>query len=276
MSVILDDGKFMIDQEGQEDVGQEANFRDDRQPAPDTDDTASLPDENGSWLVSTLSGWWSSVYDLPYWARELIRKALHIGVVVLALPLRWFGWWYGIAFAAVSFVWNAVGMPRYFKFTFRDDEKQTGYSRGMLSYPITVLVLIIFFPLPIAASQWATLSFGDGFATLIGKFFGKTPLRWNKDKTYEGMSAFLVMGTLGSFFFFVFTLGNAEGSSFLWQSSWVLLHIQSLSIPMIAFICFASTMVAAIFESLPFYFIDDNIIAPVAGALAKLGLCFLL
>ncbi len=232
-------------------------------------------EDGGSWFLSVFSEMWGGVYDLPYWARELIRKSLHIGVVILALPLRWLGWWYGIVFAGVAYIWNAVGMPRYFGFTFREDEKQTGYSRGMLSYPVTVLILMICFPLPIAVSQWATLSFGDGFATLIGKFFGKSPLRWNADKTYEGMGAFLVMGTLGSLFFFIFTLGNAEGSSFLWQGANVLDHIQGLSFFMVAFICFASTMVAAIFESLPFDFLDDNVLAPLAGALAKLGLCFL-
>jgi len=246
-----------------------------RGEAVEIEEAASPAAPDRSFIVSFVSGLWSRVYDLPYWARELVRKGLHIGVVVLALPLRWFGWWYGIAFAAIAFIWNAVGMPRFFRFTFREEEKRTGYSRGMLSYPVTVLLLMLFFPLPIAVSQWATLSFGDGFATLIGKFFGKNPLQWNRNKTYEGMGAFLVMGTFGSLFFFMFTLGNAEASSFLWQGTGVLDHIRTLSFSMIAFICFASTMVAAIFESLPFDFVDDNILAPLAGALAKLGLCFL-
>jgi dolichol kinase len=146
----------------------------------------------------------------------------------------------------------------------------------MLSYPVTVLCLIIIFPLPVAVSQWATLSFGDGFATLVGRFYGTHPLPWNRDQTFEGMGAFLVMGTLGSLFFFLFTLANIHGSSFLWEGSLLLDHIVNFSIPEVIFICTVSTLVAAFFESLPLPYVDDNVVAPIAGALVKLGLCFVI
>lgn len=215
------------------------------------------------------------VWDLPFWARELIRKSLHIGVVILALPLRWLGWWYGLCFAFVALVWNAFGMPRYFRFTFRDEEEKVGYSLGMLSYPVSVFVLIIFFPLPIAVSQWATLSFGDGFATLVGRFFGKRSLPWNRDKTLAGITAFMVMGTLGSMFFFWFTMPNSAASSFLWEGTAVLGHIANMSFDRVALICAGSTLMAAFFESLPIPHVDDNVAAPLAGALTKLALCYL-
>ncbi len=224
----------------------------------------------------TVFGLWSRMWDLPWWARELVRKLLHIGVVVLALPLRWLGFWYGMGFAAAALVWNGVGMPRLFRFTFREDEERAGYSVGMLTYPLSVVFLMLFFPLPIAASQWATLSFGDGSATLIGRFFGRARLPWNREKTVEGLCAFLVMGTLGSLFFFSFTMPNVAGSSFLWQGSPLLSYIKGMGFTEVFIICGVSTAVAGFFESLPIPHVDDNVAAPLAGALTKLLLCYLL
>ena len=227
-----------------------------------------------------LSGWLSRLNELvaglPFWAREVVRQALHIGVVALAVPLHWWGWWYGLIFAAGAMIWNAFGMPRFFRFTFREEEEKAGYSLGMLSYPVTVFLLMILFPLPIAASQWATLSFGDGFATLAGRFWGKRALPWNQDKTVVGMSAFVIMGSLGSLFFFWLTLPNVAASTFLWAGSPLLSHLAGMSFLQIALICVASSLAAGFFESLPIPHLDDNVAAPLAGALVKLGICLLL
>lgn len=235
----------------------------------------SSPIEAGKELHK-LEETWKKTGTLPFWARETIRKSLHIGVVVLAVPLHWFGWWYGMLFAGLSMAWNLMGMPRYFDFTFREEEKKAGYSRGMLTYPVVVFLLMLLFPLPIAASQWATLSFGDGFATLIGRFFGRRPLPWNKEKTFEGLAAFIVMGAAGAIFFFWLTMHNADASSVIWQGSHILWVVGSLSMPEVVVLCIVSTMVAALFESLPLGYIDDNLAAPMAGALVKLALCYLL
>lgn len=213
---------------------------------------------------------------LPTWARELVRKTLHIGVLVLALPLRWLGWWYGAAFAAAAFAWNSLGMPRYFRFTFREDELRAGYSVGMLSYPIVVLVLTFVFPLPIAASQWAALSIGDGFATLFGQAWGTKKLPWNKEKSYAGTLAFICFATLGSTFFFFFTIPNVAASSFLWHGTAMLQHLTTFSIPEMFLICFLSSVAGALFESSPWQPIDDNVSAPLFGAITKLLLCYLL
>lgn len=216
-----------------------------------------------------MQGW-------PTWARELIRKTLHIGVIVLALPLHWLSWWYGIGFAVAAFIWNALGMPRFFRFTFREDEIKAGYSVGMLSYPVVVLIMVVIFPLPIAASQWAALSIGDGFATLFGEAFGTKKLPWNKDKSYAGTLAFIFFATFGSTFFFFFTIGNVAGSSFLWQGAAMLQHLTTFGPAEMFLICFVSSVAGAIFESLPYQPIDDNVSAPLFGAITKLLLCYLL
>ncbi len=239
-------------------------------------DSDTRIDEAGGrhYLIELVASLWGWLDELPFWARETIRKLLHIGVVALALPLRWLGWKYGLLFAAAAMVWNSFGMPRFFRFTFREEEQAAGRSRGMLSYPVIVCVLMVFFPLPIAVSQWATLSFGDGFATLVGRFFGKTTLPWHQEKTYLGVAAFLVMGTAGSAFFLWWTLGNAAGSSFLWQGHHLITTINHLSVTQIITVCVISTAAAAFVESLPIPYIDDNIAAPLAGATVKLMLCY--
>lgn len=226
--------------------------------------------------LAKLQETWSRTKTLPFWARETIRKVLHIGVVALALPMQWLGFGYGLLFAGAALAWNWMGMPRFFDFTLRDEEKQAGYSRGMLSYPVIVFLLLLLFPLPIAVSQWATLSFGDGFATLIGRFFGKHPLPWNRAKTFEGFAAFVVMGALGAVFFFWWTMGNADGSSWVWQGSHLLGTIAGLGMTEVVLVCLVSTIAAGFFESLPLKYVDDNVAAPLAGALVKLALCYLL
>ncbi len=252
----------------------QTNFPEGRPKAIEEKKTAAAPGLFET-LAIFIGSVWSLIGDSPFWLREFIRKSLHIGVVVLALPLRWLSWRYGLLFSGVALIWNAYGMPRFFRFTFREEEEKAGYSLGMLSYPVSVFALMFIFPLPIAVSQWATLSFGDGFATLVGRFYGSHKLPWNKEKTAEGFLGFLVMGSLASMFFFWFTLPNAAGSSFLWEGAWVLGHMTGLSLYQIAVVCLISTAAAGFFETLPIPYIDDNVAAPLAGATAKLLLCYL-
>ncbi len=127
-----------------------------------------------------------------------------------------------------------------------------------------------------AASQWAALSIGDGFATLFGEAFGTKKLPWNKDKSYAGTLAFIFFATFGSTFFFFFTIGNVAGSSFLWQGAAMLQHLTTFGPAEMFLICFVSSVAGALFESLPYQPIDDNVSAPLFGAITKLLLCYLL
>ena len=80
-----------------------------------------------------------------------------------------------IAFSALIF--NLTLLPKITKRKLENPEDlQRGYSLGILMYPAAVTLLsIIFYAQPIfLAIGWGALAFGDGFAGLVGKNWGKT------------------------------------------------------------------------------------------------------
>jgi dolichol kinase len=205
--------------------------------------------------------------------QEAYRQSLHIAAALFIIPLRWLGFRYATAFAAAAFFWNLVAMPKIFPGTLRPEEKQKGYSIGMLAYPICILLLAIFFPVPIVAAGWAVLSFADGLATVFGKLLGKRPLPWNKHKTWVGSFAFFISAALFGWVALEWTktnnsatilIGMAWGSR-LWDQS-----IFRISSPILMLLSLISALLAALFESLPIDKINDNILAPIIYAISFL------
>jgi len=199
--------------------------------------------------------------------RETLRQGLHIAAALFIIPLRWLGFKYAIGFAVIAFFWNLLAMPGLFRATLRADEKAKGYSPGMLAYSVSILVLAVFFPVPVLAAAWAVLSVSDGLATLSGKLFGKKPLCWNKDKTWTGSIAFFSSATVFGWLAFLMTAGN-PGSSPIAMG----LPFPALSGPPLnAFMVFAASLgaalISALAESLPLRKINDNLLAPVCYAL---------
>ncbi len=75
-----------------------------------------------------------------------------------------------------------------------------------LSYPATVVGTIVLFPanLEYACVVVTILAFGDGFAWLCGRLFGKTRLPWNRQKTWLGSLGFIVFsGPIASLAFWL-------------------------------------------------------------------------
>jgi farnesol kinase len=75
-----------------------------------------------------------------------------------------------------------------------------------LSYPATVVGTIVLFPanLEFACVVVTILAFGDGFAYLCGRLFGKTRLPWNPQKTWLGSLGFVLFsGPIASLAFWV-------------------------------------------------------------------------
>jgi uncharacterized protein (TIGR00297 family) len=132
---------------------------------------------------------------------ETKRQIIHIGMAGFALLLGFLTRWQALACAAAAFAFNLFVMPRIARGTFRDEEKTRGYSTGMLSYCVSVFVLVLLFPAHIVAGAWAVMAFGDGFASLIGKHFGRARLGWNPSKSWAGFIAFIIAGSIGAFVF---------------------------------------------------------------------------
>ena len=122
---------------------------------------------------------------------EWKRKAVHAGMGLFALALRWLDWKTAAAVrgarrspstcsrcrrSAARIYRNAV--PR------RDT--------GIVAYPAMVLLLILVFgdtDLPLVAAVWAMMAFGDPAATIAGRLVGGPALPWNRDKTWVGLLA---------------------------------------------------------------------------------------
>jgi uncharacterized protein (TIGR00297 family) len=183
----------------------------------------------------------------PHQTDERLRKLLHIGFGLGAVSLRWLPWQAAAGIAALAVLGNWLVLHRIFGPAVARHER--GFDAGIVLYPAVVLVLILVFrhQLGIAAVSWCILGFGDGFATLAGTYFRRSPsLPWNRNKSWAGLAAFLVAAA---------------------PASWVVWYLVGDSPTLLPplFIILATVLVAAIAESLPLH-IDDNLTVPIAAA----------
>jgi uncharacterized protein (TIGR00297 family) len=128
---------------------------------------------------------------------ETNRQIVHITMVGWAFLLRVLTWPQAAALAGTALLFNLFVLPRIGgRALFRPEDVRRGLPAGILYYPISVLLLILVFRerLDIIAAAWAILAVGDGVATLAGQRFGTTRLPWNRDKTWTGTMAFVVLG----------------------------------------------------------------------------------
>ena len=178
------------------------------------------------------------------------RDVLHILVGFAAVFLKYLSRAEAIFAAVAIFITiYLLAMPsksRFFNVVARGDDWKRGYARGPLFFGLVAIFLILFFPLYIAAVCIVIIGFGDGFATVIGKRFGRTHVGWaKKEKTVEGMVAFFFFASISSFLILRFML---EASA-----------IRLLSYAVI------TSFVGALVEILDLT-LDDNLSVPVSSA----------
>jgi uncharacterized protein (TIGR00297 family) len=208
---------------------------------------------------------------------EHARQWIHIGSGLFALLLRWLTGWQAATLAATALFFNLLLLPRIGGTRlYRPVDHARGFPMGILLYPFSVLLLTISFPtrLDLVAAAWGILAFGDGFATLVGRFvttinaepaehadqnlsansassaFYRRRLPWNPDKTVAGTLAFIVFG-------------GAAGVALAW---WV----RPAASPMAPIVWtvvapLAATLLTALVETLPVR-LDDNISVPATAA----------
>ncbi|HVT45187.1 MAG TPA: DUF92 domain-containing protein [Thermoanaerobaculia bacterium] len=178
--------------------------------------------------------------------REARRKVVHIAFGFCALLLKWLIWYQAAALALAALLFNRFALPHLGGRSI--SRGSSGYDAGILLYPLAVLVLLLAFPdrPEIAGAVWAILAFGDGSATLAGLWLPGAPLPWNKEKSWGGLAAFLLIGfaTACPIWFF------------LSSRSTVLSGVTIVAI---------TVAVCGIVESLADA-IDDNISIPLTGA----------
>ena len=136
---------------------------------------------------------------------EWRRKAVHAGMGLPALTLRWLDWRAAAVVALAALFFNLFVMPRIGRGIYRDSSRKR--DTGIVAYAAMVLVLIVLFRgryLPIAAAVWAMMAFGDPAATIAGRLLGGPVLPWNREKTWTGLLANWAVGGAGAVLVFRF------------------------------------------------------------------------
>lgn len=178
---------------------------------------------------------------------ESRRQLLHASMIVFALLLRWLTREQALVMALLALIFNLLIIKRVglHHFIFREKDHAKGYSWGIFAYPAAVFLVILIYPLNIAAASWAYLALGDGASTYFGKKFGRKKLPWNPKKSYIGTLAFMLVSAPAAAFF-------------LW---WV---GPSYPAADLIFFALAGSLTAALVETIP-WALDDNLTVPLAG-----------
>ncbi|MFQ6136978.1 MAG: DUF92 domain-containing protein [Candidatus Hydrothermarchaeales archaeon] len=135
---------------------------------------------------------------------------------------------------------------KFFNLVARSEDWKRGYAQGLFFYGLAIIFLVIFAPLYIAAVCIVVMSFGDGFATVVGKRYGKTHLSWaKKEKTLEGAIGFLAFATISSFLILKFMLTASTSRLFVYA--------------------IITSFIAALVEMLDIT-VDDNLAVPISSA----------
>ncbi len=202
-------------------------------------------------------------------AGEGSRKAVHAGMGLFALALPVLSWPAAAACAVAAFLFNWLLLPRILGHRLAS-ARSGGSDRGVLLYPVVVLVMILVFRdgLALVALGWGMLAFGDAAAGLVGQKWGRHPLPWNPDKSWEGWVAFVVAGTVsGSVLFgwFVAVSGALDAAGPLDLSA--LAGLGATVAVRVGAVAVAPALLAGVLESLP-HGLDDNVVPPMLVPLA--------
>ena len=181
-----------------------------------------------------------------------MRQAVHAAMGVLAFLLRYLTWPQAAFLTLAALVFNATVLARILPGIVRPSDT-VRHRSGLLFYPLSLFALVLIFRerLDIVAAAWAVMAFGDGAATFVGTRVGGQPLPWNQDKTWSGLIAFVLAGSIGA----------------VAASHWV--APMMLPPPPWAFTWLAPIMAvlaAAFAESIPIK-LDDNVTVPFAAGL---------
>lgn len=128
----------------------------------------------------------------PVAPKEALRRMTHASVGLLSLLLRWLPWPVVPICCFAGIAMNFFVLPRVAPQIFRPEE---GKFSGVRAYPMAVLLLVLIFPARIAAGAWGILALGDSMAALVGRTMGRHKLPWNRDKSWQGLAAFVCFGT---------------------------------------------------------------------------------
>ena len=209
---------------------------------------------------------------------EVGRKLYHLSAGLMAFGVPFISWQLMAFLMFGAFLINWRVLPRLGgRSMWRGAERERGYSLGLPLYPLAIAVLCLIFQAEHwrTVAVWAVLAFGDGMSSLVGMFFGGPKLPWNLRKSWSGLVAFVLFGTLGAALLvstvvltgthnitLVFvSIANCPSDQVivtLDRGAWASLPVLATGL-LLAVVC-------AVVESLPLK-LDDNLSIPAVGAL---------
>ncbi|MBE9012899.1 phosphatidate cytidylyltransferase [Pseudanabaenaceae cyanobacterium LEGE 13415] len=143
---------------------------------------------------------------------ELVRKVVHIGTGNVILIAWWLNtpMWLGVG---ASILFSAIALLSYYVPILPNINSIGRKSFGTFFYAVSIGVLVGWF-WSISQPQFAAIgilvmTWGDGFAALIGQRFGKHPYRlWDMKKSWEGSGSMALISFTVCALILLFTIGN--------------------------------------------------------------------
>lgn len=138
--------------------------------------------------------------------QEILRQLIHATGIIFVIIQPWVGVQnlilLGILAAFIGEIIRQYDLKHpipLFSRLLRTCRRDTN-ERGFIYYFIGLAITYTFFGsnIPIANAAILILTIGDATSTIIGKFYGKHPLPYNPNKTFEGSIAFIIIGFIGA------------------------------------------------------------------------------
>ncbi|HLX63255.1 MAG TPA: DUF92 domain-containing protein [Planctomycetota bacterium] len=203
------------------------------------------------------------------------RNLVHVGIffavglpLILLARLLLAAHWisreetFGYSVAALMFFGTIINafvlrrVPLFGKLIARPDE---GHYNGLWTYPCSLAVCFLIFPLYAAFGAWAVLACGDGAASFGGRLVPGHKLPWNAQKTYAGLIVFVCCAVFGAYIsLYLMPAMELKDGAFVPNEIWTPSFIWTLAV--------LASIAGAIVESLDSK-IDDNVRVPFASAL---------
>jgi uncharacterized protein (TIGR00297 family) len=189
---------------------------------------------------------------------EDARQIVHIAMGGFALLLRFIPWWQAVIMAATAVLFNVYLLRRIAGDRLHRPVEIAGVPAGLVFYPLSVLVLLLFLPLrpDIVAAAWGIMAVGDGLATLVGRHAGGPRIPWNREKSVAGTLALAIGGGIAGVFLAWWCRPAVIPPPYFWFT---------IGAPL------AAAVVAAAVETIPIR-LDDNISVPSSAGLVMWSL----
>ena len=81
------------------------------------------------------------------------------------------------------------------------DEKQNTFIKAPLYFAAGILLSLLIFPAPFNYVAIAIVTLGDGFASVVGRMYGKNKIPYSEGKSIEGTAAGIFCAFAGSLLF---------------------------------------------------------------------------